>query len=156
MNHNNVDYLNHTLIKKANQQRVDILIRILFIEWYYKKNDYGHRLYESSHKAFRINRCNWEICGPDCFIELIESFEKNGFDKTKPLKITKDYELYNDGAHRLACIIYFNIINVPVEILNVKIKYCNWYDVKWLKQNFSKTDSKIVLERYNHWINSSF
>ena len=31
------DYINYKLIKVANQQRIDIFIRILFIEWYYKK-----------------------------------------------------------------------------------------------------------------------
>jgi len=86
------------------------------------------------------------------FIELIKSFEENGFDKTKPLRITKNGSLYNDGAHRLSCIIYFNIINIPVYVLNVKIKYCDWFGTEWLKQNFNKTDCKIVLERYNDWV----
>ena len=144
-------YVNYKLIKIANQQRIDILIRILFIEWYYKKNDYGDRLYTRTRETGKTDPEMWK----KRFIELIKSFEENGFNKKNPLKITNDYSLYNDGAHRLACIIYFKIIKIPVLVLNVKIKYCDWYGIKWLNQNFNETDCKIVLDRYNDWINVS-
>ena len=142
--------INYKKIKIANQQRIDIFIRILFIEWYYKKNDYGDRLYKQMREISNLNHKMWK----ERFIKLIQSFEENGFDKTKPLQITNNYRLCNDGAHRLACIIYFNITNVPVQInYTRKINFCDWYGEKWLKENFNETDSKFILDMYLNYIN---
>jgi len=142
------DYINYKRIKLANQQRIDIFIRILFIEWYYKKNDYGDKLYTQMRKIHKVDPQMWK----ERFIELIKSVEENGFDETKPLPMTNDYRLYNDGAHRLACIIYFNIINIPIIMNHKNIRYCGWYGTKWLKQNFNKTYRNLILDRYNDWI----
>lgn len=87
--------------------RLDVVINYLAIENYYGKNDYGWKMHDKWEKTSRIND---PIESKSRFIELIKSFETDG-DMTKihPVKIgTMDGSLrVRDGAHRLACCIYF-------------------------------------------------
>tara|TARA_R100000664_G_C2711023_1_gene107849 strand:- start:78 stop:602 length:525 start_codon:yes stop_codon:yes gene_type:complete len=123
-------------LRKANIQRFDIIVNMLFIDWYYKKNDCGYRLYELSKQH-----------GPSKFIRLIKSFENAGFNR-KFLPVTEDYYLNGDGAHRLSCCLYFDLKNVPAEVDQKKYKYVNHYGLKWLKSNYSDCDIEKIVNFY--------
>lgn len=129
-------------LRKANIQRFDIIVNMLFIDCYYQKNDYGYRLYELSKQH-----------GPSKFIRLIKSFEheirsnQHGFKKNY-LPITKDYYLNGDGVHRLSCCLYFDLKKVPAEVDQRKYKYVNHYGLKWLKSNYSDCDIEKIVNFY--------
>ena len=126
----------------ANIQRLDIVVGMLFIEHYYKKNDYGYRLYELSKQH-----------GPSKFIRLIKSFEheirsnEHGFKKNY-LPITKDYYLNGDGVHRLACCLHFNIKSVPVKIIEKQYKYAAHRGLKWLQDTYCEKDIERIVDFY--------
>ena len=123
-------------LRKANIQRFDIIVNMLFIDCYYQKNDCGYRLYELSKQH-----------GPSKFIRLIKSFEDAGFYR-KYLPITEDYYLNGDGAHRLSCCLYFDLKKVPAEVNQKKYKYVNHYGLKWLKSNYSDCDIEKIVNFY--------
>lgn len=142
-------------IKLMNQQRIDILIRILFIENYYDKNDYGFEFYKAhmmhihqgTHRHRRVTKRYTD------FIKLIKDFEKNGFDTNKSLLHVNDKgELWDDGAHRLACCLYFNINHIPVKICGVSPKPNANYGEKYVKKVFNKKKCDLILKRYSEWI----
>jgi hypothetical protein len=132
-------------LRKANIQRFDIVVNMLFIDCYYQKNDCGHRLYELSKQH-----------GPSKFIKLIESFgEKKrrsngiivGFKKGY-LPITEDYYLNGDGTHRLACCLHFNIKSVPVKIIEKQYKYAAHRGLKWLQDTYCEKDIEKIVDFY--------
>ncbi len=129
----------------ANIQRLDIVVGMLFIEHYYKKNDYGYRLYELSKQH-----------DPSKFIKLIESFGEEkprsngiivGFKKGY-FPITEDYYLNGDGAHRLACCLHFNIKSVPVKIIEKQYKYVAHRGLKWLQDTYCEKDIERIVDFY--------
>lgn len=102
------------LIKKCDDD-YRIPIRLLVIEQYYGKNDVGYEIYiksQSIHssKATAKARLNK-------FIELINSWDKIGFDNTYRLKITNDNEIF-DGIHRLALAYYHGLKNIECDVYN--------------------------------------
>lgn len=71
----------------------------------------------------------------DEFIELINNFKENGFSDKYPLSINKNYQVI-DGAHRIACSLYFGIDDVyvvaPREFYDVEPRS---YDKQWFIDN---------------------
>jgi len=103
---------------KNNFFNAHIMIRILAIDCYYKKNDYGWNWYNE----MQIRRVNDNPLIPkhmayheEEFKTLIKSFEKNGFIEEYPIVVNKDF-LFIDGAHRLALALYFGIKRITVTI----------------------------------------
>lgn len=141
-----ITYVETKKIEMMNCQRIDILIRLLFIDNYLKKNNYGFDFYKKMDQT-----CSKY---PEKFIELIESFKEKKFDPKYFLTINKNYELYHDGAHRLACSIYFKIDKIPVKIIDQKIPYNNWYGYQYINNKFNVTNKNIIIEEYNKWINT--
>jgi hypothetical protein len=145
-------------IEIMNCQRVDIFIRLLFIDYFFKKNDFGERLYRKTyppHKDtgevyFNDNDRNNYV---NKFKKLIKSFVSQKFNKNMPLKINKNYELFNDGAHRLSCCIYFKIPVIPCIIIDKKIRYCRYHsENEYPLKYFNSIDKNIVLKGYRKYI----
>lgn len=145
-------------------QRLDITIRLLFIDYFYGKNKQGYDLYKKilSNIRFPLTDDNKKIKIKN-FENLITSFEKKNFNDKYKITISKEGYLANDGAHRLACAIYFNISDIPFQLTSEKINYCNWYSLNWLKENsinkmtsFSKLEVDCILHFHSYWIKSLF
>lgn len=116
----------------ANREKYKIAIIYLAIDNYYGKNDYGYKIYKMTFSLFNNpetseNRLNQ-------FIKLIESWEKNGYDKSKPALILENYNLV-DGAHRTSLASYFNQEYI----------ICNMYCADGVKESIH--DRKVDLEK---------
>lgn len=127
----------------SNKNRLDIIVRLLYVECKYNENSYGVELYQ------KMQRIRWPIRFAKGMYEpkfntLIDSFSKSGFIKDNPIILNANKKLVN-GSHRLACCIYFNCdeITYIVEDKNPK------YEFTWFKKNFSDDELEIILNRYN-------
>lgn len=80
-----------------------LAVRYLALEQYYNKNEIGYELYI---KACSMS-CKKETAKArlDNFIKLIKSWEKDGYDETRPSSILNDYTVI-DGTHRIAIAVY--------------------------------------------------
>ncbi len=110
--------LRELLIQQYNGldfNRYDTLVRLLAIEAYYGKNDYGFELYAKMANA-RIYEGYADIAIRR-FKELIHSFEEHGYDEQSEIIVDRNLKLV-DGSHRLALAIYYNISKVRIRILN--------------------------------------
>ena len=64
-----------------------------------------------------------------------DSIKDNGFDSESPLLVNKDYMVI-DGAHRMACALYFNIDDVFIKTTDEYINFIpNEYTKKWFEEN---------------------
>ena len=133
--------------------RLDLACKFLYIEDFYKKNYDKHiiELYKkhilcrtggAEPKDRFIPRQDVKDSINDyikSFNELIISMSKHGYDKKFPIRFSKHG--ITNGAHRIACAIYFN---VPIACIEVNKNGKGTWDRKWFeKNNFSESD--IVL-----------
>ena len=123
-------------LRRANIQRFDIIVSMMFIDHYYKNNDYGYKLYELSKQH-----------GPSKFTKLIESFGDEGFKKGY-LPVTEYYYLNGDGGHRLSCCLYFNIKSVPIKIIEKQHEYVAHRGLKWLQDTYCEKDIERIVDFY--------
>ena len=85
--------------------RYDMIVRLLAIENYYGKNEYGFNLYRKMQAA----RIGIDSVEPAVFRfrKLIESYENNGYDSSSEIELDSCLHLY-DGSHRMAMALYYN------------------------------------------------
>lgn len=130
----------------------DLIIKLLAIDNYLKKNDYGFDLYKemqyvrmNTNKEIPIKDRQWE----KEFKDLIKSFENNGYINQYPVELSKDFKVFN-GSHRLCCALAFNIEKIPVKFTE---KYIDriWHDysIKWFKNNELSKDEKYINQKYD-------
>ena len=136
---------------KTNINRADILVRMLAIDAFYKKNDFGFDFYN----AMQRTRCslNDKVSADyadhlDCFIELIQSMKK-GYDYTKPILLNSNRELL-DGSHRLSLCMYYNIEKIPVIICDNQTSID--YSLQWFLDNGLQHFEKYILQKYKEII----
>lgn len=109
------DLLIESVDKEDNYfRRLDVIVNYMAIEAYYGKNENGWDIYSkyeiSSKRNVPKSKARFE--------KLIQSVETNGcLFKKWPLKIShkkqnKKFLHVRDGAHRLACAIYFGCESV--------------------------------------------
>lgn len=135
---------------RNNMNASDIIVKIMAIENYYGKNNYGMDMYNkmqkirvANNKLIEREKANNE----EKFIELIKSFEKMGYDKKFPIELNKNLEIF-EGSHRVACSIYFNIKEIPV-IFNKKVWNLEYdYSLKWFEKNDMKNYTSLIVEKY--------
>ena len=94
--------------------RLDIVVNYIGIEAHYGNNIWA--LYEKYEKTSGRDANK----SKNKFISLIQSFEDHGcLSKKYPLMISDNQRLHvRDGAHRLACALYFNNENISGYIKN--------------------------------------
>lgn len=127
------DFLSHQF-NGDRFYRYDLMVRYSFIRNFYEQKCYDNfrdPLYEQFYKHKRINYRTTK------FIDIIKSFEKEGFsEKYKPYMImNKEYKMCG-GNHRIACCLWFKIDKFPIYIPKrfydvCKIKKRCW-NKKWL------------------------
>lgn len=117
-----------------NVNRADILVRMLAIDNFYNKNDFGFNLYiEMQHTRSRTNPFmpKHQIDYKDRFCNLITSF-KNGYNASHPIILNKNKELL-DGSHRMALSLYKGITKIPALVYDEDFSVD--YSIKWFNQN---------------------
>ncbi len=97
-------FLNQQFIN-GEFNRYDIFVRLLFIDCFYSKNNYGLDLYRKQEQKRTGNEDVGE-CITD-FQSLKDSFAKVNFIEEDPIDVNEWLGL-TDGAHRIACMIYFD------------------------------------------------
>lgn len=133
-----------------NMNVSDIMIRILAIENFYGKNNYGFKLYNKMQKIRVRNNPKipqFMADNQERFITLIKSFEKNGYLEEYPIIINNSFKLFN-GTHRLACSLYFNIKNVPVTFEERVIEYHPDYSIDWFRKEGLESYIPIIKSKY--------
>jgi len=131
--------------------RYDVVVRYLFIKKFYSKNkpkNFNFKLYN------RLAKARGRSGKRGRFIELISSFEKNGFLEKYPLIVKRNFCMCG-GSHRLACCLWFNIKKVPIEFNKKNNKIKQLFTKEWLlKKGFEDVMPK--LDRFKNNIFSKF
>ena len=127
--------------KENELLRLDIVVRLLAIENYYGKNDYGFDLYRKMQRRRQGEQSGEEAV--EQFKKLILSYEQNGYDPASAVIVDKNL-LLCDGSHRIACGIYFHQTEITINVLSVN--YPVEYSVDWFLINGFSDDEmcKIV------------
>lgn len=144
------------LFKRTLGQQIknaDLLIKLLAIDNYFNKNDFGFKIYEEMQRIRtntnkeipeQVKKKEWK----KEFEDLIKSFEKNGYIKDYPVELSKDFRVFN-GSHRLCCALAFNIKKIPVKFTDEYIDRI-WYDYSkdWFKANGLSNVEKHIDKKY--------
>lgn len=137
---------------KDNFFNAHIMIRMIAIDCYYKKNDYGWNWYnEMQRKRVADNpRVPKHMAEhEEEFKQLIKSFEKNGFIEDNPIVLNQEL-LFIDGAHRLALALYFGIERV---FITFNKEYYNHqsrdYSFDWFDEHDMGYVKEKAKEKYN-------
>lgn len=141
-------FLKHSMGENLNIS--DIMIRILAIENYYGKNNFGFELYNKMQKIRVTGNPTipqYRADNQDRFISIIKSFEKNGYLEEYPIIINEDFKLFN-GTHRLACSIFFNIKNIPVMFEERVIEMHPDYSLNWFEKVGLENYIPIIKDKY--------
>ena len=89
--------------------------RILDVKNYLNDSD-ATFLYMNSISGMAHGNKHSEAYGNKKYIDLIESFERKGYDPSSPLVMDKDFHLAN-GTHRIAICLVKGIYNVRAKVL---------------------------------------
>ncbi len=123
--------------------RMDIVVRYLAIECYFKKNDFGFDLYRKM-QAERIGN-GYEIVAEKKFKDLITSYEQNGYDRSSEIVLDCNLMLV-DGSHRLALALYYGIETISCKIRSSASNIR--YDITWfIEHGFSMREVRIIEEK---------
>lgn len=79
------------------------------------------------------------------FVEVIKSFEENGYNSNSELVIDEKLHLV-DGSHRLALALYFAVPRLKVRIVERKEEI--YYGKDWFVKSFSNEECKIIEETF--------
>ena len=137
---------------RNNMNASDIIVKLLAIEQYFGKNNFGMKLYNkmqkirvSENKHIEREKAN----NQEKFISLINSFKKNGFWDKYPVELNKRFEIF-EGSHRLACSLYFKISEIPVTF-NTNLWDLEYdYSLEWFKKNNLTEYINVIKERYKN------
>ena len=141
-----------------NDYSYDIYFRMAVIDEFLNGNDKIWDLYNrmqyircSSNGRIPKNMMNHQ----EEFKELIKNFQVNGFDFAQPILINKKGMIV-DGAHRMACALYFDSPEVSV-YTNSEYKdfIPNDYSKKWFEEHlkecipYAEKEKQMVKGRYH-------
>lgn len=130
------------IFSNKESNRPDIAVRYLYIESFFNNDYIGKNLYikmQSKRTKGDVNKYCKE------FDKLILSIKENGVYKDTTIPINEKKEIL-DGSHRMACFIYFNLLNFDIKIRK-EIKKVN-YNFDWFEKNFTKEELSIIKEKY--------
>lgn len=130
--------------------RLDILVKYVFIEAYEKNiyTDLAKTLY-IKHMQAQNSFLEWDKKTKqsflDSFYSLIDNIKKNGYQSKNIIEIWKNLSPL-DGAHRIACWLFFRI-EIPYYISKNQ-KWITW-DIQWFQENnFSNSEILFLLWKY--------
>lgn len=136
------ELVNKALFIDGECIRHDVIVRFIAVEHYmlmgivdplYKKLQ--ERRMATMAKGRKVSY------NPKRLTRLVDAFKRDGFRANTPIILGLNEQII-EGAHRLACCIYFNINPVPIE---------KWSDKNgsqehrsWFIQNFTEEELKII------------
>ena len=101
----------------ANRDNFSMAVRYLVVDNYYGKNVNGYAIYKDLFSMFNTPQTSESRLRQ--FIELIKSWEKNGYKRENVSSILDDFS-YVDGTHRISLASYFNLEYVECNIYSSK------------------------------------
>ena len=123
--------------------RYDMIVRLLAIENYYGKNNFGFTLYKKQQETRK--REDWRNAETR-FRELIESYDKNGYDNNSEITLNKDLYLW-DGSHRIALAMYHRNYQISCQVIPDTVR--SSYGINWYVENsFTLNEIQQIQERY--------
>jgi hypothetical protein len=132
----------HLLAKQVVNQsfnRYDLVVRYMAISSFLNNDNIGISLYQKmqENRGGSAYENPWKI-----FKDLIINIKDNGFDISQPILVNKEMHIV-DGAHRLACALYFNEPFIPVKI-NKKLSH-SLYGISWFtSHDFNSSELAII------------
>lgn len=127
----------------SEYQRYDIIVRLLAVENYYGKNDFGWDLYRKQQAARKAE--DWKNSEPR-FRALIKSYNEKGYDTSSEIEIGSDLRLL-DGSHRMALSLYHRHYQIACQVM----PRCRqvYYGINWYIENgFSIEEIENIHHRY--------
>lgn len=124
--------------------RYDMIVRLLAVECYFGKNNYGFDFY----KRMQIGRTGkeWAEKAVGIFENLIRSFDENGYDVSSEILLDKNLHLI-DGSHRMALAMYYKIPSIRAKVINEQQDV--FYSIEWFGVNgFSEEECRILKDKY--------
>jgi hypothetical protein len=120
--------------------RFDIIVRFMAIESYLKDESFGVNLYNKmqAERGGTSYENPWKI-----FQKLILRVKNTGLDSTYPVLVNNNLHLV-DGAHRLACALFFNKPFIAIKI-NKKLAP-SAYALDWFESNNFTADELQLIE----------
>lgn len=125
--------------------RYDLAVRLLAIDCYYEKNDYGADF--DKRMAVALNRnpyAGFADYSESRFVKLIESWHQQGYDTDSEILVSPDLRLL-DGSHRLALAIYHGLSFIKIRKVH-QITVYN-YGEQFFKKVFSVEEFAIIDKR---------
>lgn len=140
-------FLHHNT--KKDFSRYDIIVRLLAIENYYGKNNYGFDFYRRMQTS-RMG-VNWTEPAVDRFRVLIKSYEDNGYDTNSEIELDANLHLL-DGSHRMAMAVYHRCKTINAIVRNHVEDV--FYGIEWFKINgFMESECNVLRAKYNEICN---
>lgn len=123
--------------------RYDMIVRLLAIENYYGKNDYGFEMYRKMQEA--RHAIGWEGA-VDRFRALIKSYEENGYDDASEILLDKNLHLW-DGSHRLALAFYYKKFQISCAV--DPVTHIVYYGIDWfIEHDFTIDEISRIQAKY--------
>lgn len=151
---NVVDIQLRNLVRKVFQKddfvHLDIVIRLLAVENFYKKNDYGLVLYKKlmdflMPTYFKANSLS-DLWLPR-FKKLVVSVEKDGFYADSEIVVSQNF-LVRNGRHRLALAIFHSIPKIKIRQCFYDGEECFFPETAY-KEFFSEHEMSLIKNRLN-------
>lgn len=143
----------HNLRNADNFNQGNVLIKYHVIKGYYGGNDdESWSLYDEMMHA-RVKSCQFVDDSyydhKEAFVELIQSFEINGFLKEYPIMVNDNLDML-DGTHRLACALYFDIKQVPVIVNGEGVYGIAEFKMDWFKDMGFERHIEVINEELDY------
>lgn len=122
--------------------RIDVIVRLLAVEDYYRLNDIGFSLYKKMQDA-RVKE-GYSEKAFERFKALIKSFAQKGYDDSSEIIVDPNLKL-TDGSHRLALALFHQIPAVKIRIdKDIRDIY---YGIGWFRKYFTQEECKLIEAR---------
>ena len=129
---------------ESDFMRYDMIVRLLAVENYFGKNDYGFDFYRRMQASRKSE--GWVGPAEERFRNLIKSYDEKGYDSKSKIILDKNLHLV-DGSHRMAMAMYYNQPRISASIHR---QACNiFYGIEWFRINgFTDKECNILRSKY--------
>jgi hypothetical protein len=125
-------------------QRYDMIVRLLAVENYFGKNDFGFDFYKRMQEGRKGKA--WAESAIGIFRQLIKSYEENGYDTHSEILLDQDLHLI-DGSHRMAMAMYYQQAEISVKIIQKRQDI--FYGIEWFVVNgFLPDECQLLRDKY--------
>lgn len=123
--------------------RYDIIVRLLAVENWHGQNDFGFALYWKMQQSRKAGDYQNAVTR---FKELIESYEKHGYDAQSEIMLDCNLHLI-DGSHRMALALYYKYWNISCAVMPYELEVK--YGMKtFVEYGFTRQEIALIQSRY--------